>query len=98
VAGFELLPHPNQFQVGRQQSRRPVATHVVRRSAPLNFEVARRPDRGPPLPKKADDLLEPPQLRRRRRPDAFSGAMAAGMKRPVLSAGCHPRELLRAIA
>jgi len=29
---------------------------------------------------------------------AFGGAMAAGMKRPVLTAGCHPHELLCAIA
>jgi hypothetical protein len=64
---------------------------------PVNPEVVQRPDRGPPLPEKASDLLDfCPGLHRR--PDAFSGAMAAEMKGPVLSAGCHPHELLCAIA
>jgi hypothetical protein len=67
---------------------------------PSNPEVVQRPDRGPPLPEKASDLLDfCPGLRRVRRClQRFSGAMAGRMKGPVLSAGCHPHELLCAIA
>ena len=90
------MPH---FKLADNRDAGPGRHALCATVPPSNPEVVQRPDRGPLLPEKASDLLDfCPGLRRGRSPDAFSRAMAAGTKGPVLSAGCHPHELLCAIA